>query len=871
MRHFKPFLYGKKYILRTDHKPLIYLITMKHVDAKLLQTLEDLQVGKYSIEYLPGRCNVVADTLSRMVDFTECIDDENHTYIVKKSDEYIVVPGGPNAMFQCLSQGLYGNLDEHITIRQNAMDRIIKDAKRYKIVDNKQSRRKLLAMRGTDVLPCWQALLAFAEVYAITVNVHQDGLGMVSFPAASAKFVIHLHSLGGVHFNYLGKESNITTSVNCVKSSTHCSDKVLYVLQDESDTDYTRVLKCRNVVVTSVPEPTETGAKLTQRQMVALQQAEREITLLKTWVQKKVPAEEVKLRANEVGKYGKLINSYDKLTIEREILCYEKKLVIPITASRELAVKFHRAAGHMGRDKTLMAMKEYYFSCNLTEAVTEAVRECLVCQEFKGVSRGGEPLCKRKATTVLQQYALDLLELDAVAGNIKYLLVGVDLYSRFIHAIPIKDKKAITVCSALEQRILPNLMKVPEIIITDNGPEFRATVFEELLSKYSITHFTSIPYLPQTNGAIERVNQTLLNMLAPVCTERGTTWLEELPRILMLYNHSVHSQTGKAPADFFVNEKVKLPLPSSEVWKEATNKFKPYLPGEEVGHKLPAHTRHSKLSKRYEGSCIVTATDPKGLTYEIKCPTDKGCKKVHYKQLKKWYGNSKLSPDVKEEACSKKYTFKAAPIMSVEEQLRNQLHLKDIFKHADSNLLRSRPQGNLTSNLPEVGSHGGEQEEPQRVATATASSTSLWPLVLGPSAASRQDQDAAAHQGQAPNLAEHTQHELNNSAELNDLLATSPVADNYFSGFGEVAQTSTPRSNTVRAFSFTGFEALDRESEGRGAINNLIRVIKNFEQNQEPEESEVSSSMGAICGCKECQRTEENDNSDQCSCAECNP
>ena len=55
VRRFKPLLYDRRYILRTDHKPLTYLATMKQVDAKLLCTLGDLQVAPCTIEYVTSR------------------------------------------------------------------------------------------------------------------------------------------------------------------------------------------------------------------------------------------------------------------------------------------------------------------------------------------------------------------------------------------------------------------------------------------------------------------------------------------------------------------------------------------------------------------------------------------------------------------------------------------------------------------------------------------------------------------------------------------------------------------------------------------------------------------------------------------------
>lgn len=64
--YFKPYLYGRRFKVRTDHRPLVYLFGMNKPTSKLTRMRLDLEEYDFDIEYLPGRANVGADALSRI-------------------------------------------------------------------------------------------------------------------------------------------------------------------------------------------------------------------------------------------------------------------------------------------------------------------------------------------------------------------------------------------------------------------------------------------------------------------------------------------------------------------------------------------------------------------------------------------------------------------------------------------------------------------------------------------------------------------------------------------------------------------------------------------------------------------------------------
>ena len=56
---------------------------------------------------------------------------------------------------------------------------------------------------------------------------------------------------------------------------------------------------------------------------------------------------------------------------------------------------------------------------------------------------------------------------------------------------------------------------------------------------------------PQSQGCIERFNQTLKTSLLSVSSAMDTDWDKVLPQVLDAYNKRHHSTTGRAPDDVF--------------------------------------------------------------------------------------------------------------------------------------------------------------------------------------------------------------------------------------------------------------------------------------------------------------------------------
>lgn len=66
IKHFRPYIFNLKFLVRSDHKPLIYLYSLKDPHSRLARIRLDLEEYKFDLVHIKGKDNVVADALSRL-------------------------------------------------------------------------------------------------------------------------------------------------------------------------------------------------------------------------------------------------------------------------------------------------------------------------------------------------------------------------------------------------------------------------------------------------------------------------------------------------------------------------------------------------------------------------------------------------------------------------------------------------------------------------------------------------------------------------------------------------------------------------------------------------------------------------------------
>ncbi|CAC5359492.1 unnamed protein product [Mytilus coruscus] len=150
-----------------------------------------------------------------------------------------------------------------------------------------------------------------------------------------------------------------------------------------------------------------------------------------------------------------------------------------------------------------------------------------------------------------EQFDGDLASMENVSSfnsGVKFLIVLIDVYSRFLIIRSLKDKKSASVMKALKNIFTQTNTKKPRTIRFDQGGEFKGEV-KRYLKKENIHVFYTNNSQIKSNYA-ERVIKTIKQKIYTYFMEKQTyRYLDVLQDIVKSYNNTPHqSLNGATPA-----------------------------------------------------------------------------------------------------------------------------------------------------------------------------------------------------------------------------------------------------------------------------------------------------------------------------------
>nr|XP_040038942.1 uncharacterized protein LOC120822984 [Gasterosteus aculeatus aculeatus] len=246
----------------------------------------------------------------------------------------------------------------------------------------------------------------------------------------------------------------------------------------------------------------------------------------------------------------------------------KKLLVVPRTKTEtvlELAHS-HPLAGHLGANNTIQRVRDRFHWPGLDAEVKRFCQACPTCQRTSPRTPPPSPLIPLPVIEVpFERIGMDLVgPLPKSARGHEHILVIVDYATRYPEAVPLR--KATAKAIAKELFLLYSRVGIPAEILTDQGSPFMSRLMADLCALLKVKQLRTSVYHPQTDGLVERFNQTLKRMLRRVADEDKRDWDLMLPYVLFGIREVPQASTGFTPFELLFG---RQPRGLLDVAKEA--------------------------------------------------------------------------------------------------------------------------------------------------------------------------------------------------------------------------------------------------------------------------------------------------------------
>ena len=148
---------------------------------------------------------------------------------------------------------------------------------------------------------------------------------------------------------------------------------------------------------------------------------------------------------------------------------------------------------------------------------------------------------------------LDLLHVDftsiettlepSQSLRVANVLVFQDNFTKHILVYVTPDQTAKTIAKFLYQGYI-SVFRVLARLLSDRGANFMSSVIEEMCQILGMKKLQTTPYHPQTNRLVERMHQTIMQMIGKLGEDKIADWPSHLAEIVHTYNATLSAITG---------------------------------------------------------------------------------------------------------------------------------------------------------------------------------------------------------------------------------------------------------------------------------------------------------------------------------------
>ena len=612
-QHFKHFLYGRHFTVRTDHGSLRWLRNFKNPEGQIARWIEILETYDFTIEHRPGVKHGNADALSRRPCKQCGRDDQEDELYQNRRNSYLyrlVNTKDSQDRLNKIShdqgrdtkkQG-HGEDEEEKLQGQGggAQSHEVREGQGH---DERMRKKKEEIYRDLESLAEDWSMLSMDEMKEDDEKSSKCNQMMEDEKQWSSRMDKEVKRKDEpevdedermkrrkmVHFRSPLEDWNILPS-----SKSTLQPVVVETVKKKSQ-DKNSILKQRNCIA---PVRTRSQKKdplpqcsnwlssmnLDQKVIQSHQEQDPVTSEVIMWIEKGQRPEYSTISC--AGREIKFLwGQFNSLQIQNNLLVRKLKtfqdvkiqIYIPPSLRDEVLDKCHgtTTSAHLGGRRSLARLKRNFIWSGMRADIEEYVKNCQKCAMFMPT------LKKRKGAQrplpvglPMERVYLDIVGPFPVTpeGN-KYILVVTDGFTKFVQAYPMKNMESRTVADILVREFI-TIFGNPMHIHSDQGTQFEAELFQKMCELLGITKTRTTPFRPQSDGQSERNIRTLTNLLAKAVTKQDN-WDYHIPFVLMAYRSTPHEATKMTPNKLMFGRENYMPmdilLPPSPDQEELTS------------------------------------------------------------------------------------------------------------------------------------------------------------------------------------------------------------------------------------------------------------------------------------------------------------
>ena len=195
-------------------------------------------------------------------------------------------------------------------------------------------------------------------------------------------------------------------------------------------------------------------------------------------------------------------------------------------------------------------MQERFWWPGMARDLRNRIRKCGCCKKFEAAP----PIAPLKPLACSGPGELLHVDFTSIEETVplhqepvtRNVMVMQDHFSKYVVAYVVKDQTACTTTEMLRNGY-SGLFGAPAYLVSDQGKAFTGHLISNLCELYGVQKLRTSPYHAQTNGQVERMNQTIIRMIGKLEEDKKARWSEHLPEMLAAYNGTRSVVTGYSP------------------------------------------------------------------------------------------------------------------------------------------------------------------------------------------------------------------------------------------------------------------------------------------------------------------------------------